>query len=506
MNQEFSEKDIKKAAKGTGTNLIGNFVGKGLFFLSQLIIARFLGAEMFGIYALGFAAVKICDIFARLGLNFGGMRFVSIYKDHNPSELKGTLLSASVIPILNGALIGFVLYCSSNFIAISIFKKPELVKILQLFALGIPFLSGVIVVSSLLQGSHTTKYTICTREIVQPTANVFLIVMFHYAGFGITGVIYAFILSYLLALIFGIYNFKKLFPQFVEKNIKPIFEFRKLIVYSAPLLFMGLLEYFLLWTDTLMLGFFGSTQDVGIYRAASQVPLIMNFFLVSVSAIYAPIAADLFYKKEMQRFENLLKTTTRWVSYAAIPAFIFIIFTAREIMLLFGKGYVETGYLIVIILSFGQFINCITGSVGFALSMTGKQNISLLFSIGLAIMNIALNSFLIPKYGVFGAAIASSISAASMNLARLASVYKIYGLHPFSGEITRYLIPSLLSSLLILGLNNVMKIQTGLLMNMIVISLIFGAFYFSLMKNYVEDMFILGKVKEKLLRLVSHHN
>src|SRR3989304_9270525 len=106
MNNSFSEEDVKKVAKGAGTNLIGSSIGKGLFFLSQIIIARILGVEVFGLYALGFATVKMCEIFARLGLHKGGMRFVSIYKDDSPSKLKGVLVSAIGITLINGILIG----------------------------------------------------------------------------------------------------------------------------------------------------------------------------------------------------------------------------------------------------------------------------------------------------------------------------------------------------------------------------------------------------------------
>src|SRR4030043_714393 len=121
MSNNFSEEDIKKVAKGTGTTLIGSFAGGGFNLLSQILIARFLGVEAFGLYALGFAAVKMCEIFARLGLHKGGMRFVSIYKDDNPAKLKGVLVSAIGITILNGILIGGILYLSSDWIAQNIF-------------------------------------------------------------------------------------------------------------------------------------------------------------------------------------------------------------------------------------------------------------------------------------------------------------------------------------------------------------------------------------------------
>jgi O-antigen/teichoic acid export membrane protein len=361
MNNSFSEEDVKKVAKGAGTTLIGSSIGKGLFFLSQIIIARFLGVEAFGLYALGFAVIKIAEIVSRLGLNMGGMRFVSIYKDNDPSKLKGVLLSATSISLLNGMLIGIILYSSSYFIAQVIFKKPELTNTLQLFAFSLPFIAGMTVVSYLLQGFHTTKYTVYTREFAQPLTNITLILSFYYFGFGLSGVIYAFILSHLVALIIGFVYLGKLFPGFQNRGIKPAYEIKNLISYSTPLLFVGFLHYFLSWTDTLMLGFLGSTKDVGIYRAASQVPFVMTLILAAANSIYAPLVADLYQKREMQRLSNIFISTTRWVTYITVPISIFLVFSSKEIMMLFGNGYIEKGHIVLIILSFGQLVNCNDG-------------------------------------------------------------------------------------------------------------------------------------------------
>ena len=68
---QFHEKDLKKVARGAWTTLLGASIGKGLFFLSHLLVARHLGPEAFGLYALGFAAIRVLEIFSRLGLSAG---------------------------------------------------------------------------------------------------------------------------------------------------------------------------------------------------------------------------------------------------------------------------------------------------------------------------------------------------------------------------------------------------------------------------------------------------
>jgi O-antigen/teichoic acid export membrane protein len=499
MNQSFSEEDIKKVAKGTGTSLLGSSIGRGLFFLSQVIIARTLGVEAFGLYVLGFSAVKICEIISRFGLSTGGMRFVSVYKEGNAGKLKGTLVSATGISLLNGSFIGALMYFFSSFIAHKIFHKPELTGTIQLFAFSIPFIAGATVVYSLLQGFHTTKYTVYTRDFVQPITFILLVVIFYHLNQGLRGTVYAFIVSYLIAFIAGLLFFQKIFPQLLAIDIKPIYEFRNLLSYSAPLLFIGFLNYFLSWTDTLMLGFFSTSRDVGIYRAAAQIPFIMPFFLSAASSIYAPLAANLYHEGEVQRLSNMYKTTTRWVTYVAVPIFIFILLAPREIMTIFGKEFAETGHVVLIIISVGQLVNCIAGGAGYTLIMTGRQNIQLFISLASVFLTITLNIILIPRYGSVGAATANSVSIAAANIIKLLIVFKYIRTYPFSKSLIKFLVFSVTSMFLLLFLNRypLFSAHYSLWIKPIVLLIVFSLF-FLLAGLDAEDKYVLQKIRNRL--------
>src|SRR3972149_2223011 len=497
MNSNFSEEDIKKVAKVTGTTLIGSIVGGGFNFLSQIMIARVLGVEAFGLYALGYAAVRICEIIAKLGLSTGGMRFVSIYKDESKSKLKGVLISSTGISLLNGVLLGIILYFSSDFIAQKIFHKTNLTEALQLFALSIPFVSSMGVASSLFLGFHTTKYTVYARNFVQPVTYIFLIIFFYFNGFRLDGVIYAFILSHVVAFIVCILYLKKIFPEFFSKYVTTDYEFKNLISYSIPLLFLGFLHYFLSWTVILVLGFLGSTKDVGIYRAASQVTNLMTIFITAVGSIYAPLVSEMFYNGEKKRMESIFKVTTRWIYLIVLPLSLILIFSSRGVMSVFGADFIEEGALVLIILTVAQFVNCVTGGVGYTLTMTGKQKLELINSVGLVIVNIVLNIVLIPKYGSVGAAIATAISVISINLFRLIEVYIIYQIHPYSKSYIKILVPAIISVLLILCVH-LLRVQYmwNAIINILIVSLSFIT-YMKIAGLDDEESYILNLLKQK---------
>jgi O-antigen/teichoic acid export membrane protein len=499
----FHKSDIEKVAKSSAMTLIGASLGKGVFFLSQVLIARLLGVEYFGLYTIGFSVVKLCEILASLGLKAGGMRFVSIYHNKDEQRLKGILISAALISIINGAIAGFILYVLSTNISEIFFHNPALSAMIKMFALSIPFVTGMNVVSSLLQGFQTTKYTIYAREFIQPLSNILLIVIFYYTGFELSGMIYAFIISHIIALVAGVYYASRLFHDIFNGNIKSIFEIKKLISYSMPLLMLGFMGYFITWTDILMLGYLGSSKDVGIYRAASQLPLMMTLLVFATNSIYAPMAADLYHGNEMERLGNILKATTRWVSYATIPMFIFLIFSSRELMTVFGRGYIDVGSSVLIILSFSHVFDCMTGSVQATLNMTSKQKIELMNISGTVILSIVLNYVLIPHFGAIGAAAANCISITFINVLRVLEIHHMYKLHPFSMGTLKYLIPGFYSIITILFLKYMLTRELNFMILIITkLSIIFIIFSMYLFVSFKimneEDRFIIDKIRSKL--------
>ena len=108
------------------------------------------------------------------------------------------------------------------------------------------------------------------------------------------------------------------------------------------------------------------------------------------------------------------------------PNYFIIGLKAEFILSIFGYDFV-TGKYALLILLFGQLVNVICGSVGYILMMTNKQKKLRNFVFYSAIINIILNFMLIPKYGIMGSAISSTISLSIWNLLSLSYIYKKYG-------------------------------------------------------------------------------
>ena len=97
---------------------------------------------------------------------------------------------------------------------------------------------------------------------------------------------------------------------------------------------------------------------------------------------------------------------------------------------IFGNSF-KSGAFILVILALGQFINVITGSVGYLLMMSGNERLLRNNIIFIAVLNLTLNLLLIPKYGILGAAISTSVSLALQNIISMVIVKYRLGIWTF---------------------------------------------------------------------------
>ncbi|MHC4622332.1 MAG: flippase [Planctomycetota bacterium] len=476
---EDQNSHLLKLAKGTGISLVGSVAGRLLLFLSHVVVARFLGAEVFGVFVLAAVGVKVAELIARLGLDTATMRFVSLYRNESPEKLKGTLISSIAIGFLNGVIVGILLYFAAGVLSERIFRQRELSRIIRLLSFCIPFMASMRIVAASTRGFQTTRFSVYVMDIIQPLVNFALIIVLLLLRAGIKGVLYAFVMSHIAGLVAGLYFLLKQRFLDLTKTIQPQYNIRELISCSAPLLVNGFLVFLMAWTDTIMLGIMRTSADVGVYRAAVQIPLLMAVILQASNSIYAPVGAELFFRGQMGRLGSILKTTTRWVFTLSLPVAIVFVFSAKQLMLIFGPEFVNPGAAVLVITAAGQLVNAATGGIGYTLIMTGRQNIQVFNSMAMVACNVVLNCLLIPGLGGTGAALATAFSLAVINVLKLVEVYAIYKIHPYDFSYLKVLAGGLIAAVIVLLLKRVVEIDSRpvlVLAHFFVVGTVFAVF------------------------------
>jgi O-antigen/teichoic acid export membrane protein len=211
---------------------------------------------------------------------------------------------------------------------------------------------------------------------------------------------------------------------------------KSILLLSFPLMFAQSGQLIMAWADRLMLG--GMTYDmllgmtssyyVGIYDFAFKLSMFVNIALTAVSSINAPKFAELYAMKDFERLEKVVHQSTKLIFWTTIPLLLVFFSFSTQVFSVFGSEFdSKEGIFCFIILCSARIVSAFTGPAATLLQMTGRQVIFMKVLFFAAIINIGLNYYLIPIYGIEGAAISSVFSIIFWNLTMVYYVKKEFG-------------------------------------------------------------------------------
>jgi O-antigen/teichoic acid export membrane protein len=441
------DETLKKVAKGTTIVLIGTIIGMLLGFGSRVIIVRYITQSEYGVYSLAVALVGIFGTVATLGLAQGATRYIAYFRGKNElSKIKGVVFSSLGFTLIASILLSLVLFFTSDILAIKAFHNPELSTPLKIFSAAIPFsvLTGILI--TIFRGFDRVDVQVYFVNIFQGMLSPLLLGVVILLGLAFLGVIYAFLAATVITcLALAVYTIRKPpLPLKGGESASPIG--KELLLFSLPLLLNAMLYIIIQWTDVLMLGYFKTSSDVGLYNGASPLADLVPIVYNSMGFIYIPVVSQLYARGLMNEVERSYQVLTKWIFSLSLPIFlIFLLFPITTLNFLFGYQYTEAAPVLRILCS-GLAFNIFLGGNGLTLITMGKARLLLWASLIGALLNVVLNATLIPPLGITGAAVASLASYFAVNIFCSAKLYQLTKIHPFTRN---YLKPVIASGIII---------------------------------------------------------
>jgi len=495
------DESLRTIAKGAGVSFIGAFIGLGLGYLSRIIIARWLGAEDYGLISLGYAAMTICATLSLVGLPAGIQRYVSFYKGKgDKGRIKGTILGALKISFPMSLIFAFVFFFYADWISIRFFHSPELTPIFKIFAIAIPFLALTNNIISATIGFQNVRYRVYVIDLFQNIFKLVVIVSLLVLGFGVMGVAWGWVLAIVLMPFLAFYLLEKRVFSVFNTEVEAIFIDRELFSFSWPLIFTAVAGMVMSWMDILMLGYFSSASVVGIYNVALPTAMLLLVVPKSIGLLFVPVASELYARNKEQELRGIYTIITKWVLSLALPGFLLMtLFSESIIRVMFGVDYIG-GAVPMSILAFAFFLYALFGNANAVLQVYGKTKMILnCYFIGAGV-NFILNLLLIPMYGINGAAIATGFSYALMGVLYMFFVWRIAKMQPFRLNHIKPVYASIISVLAVYGITKYFMV--GSLPALIVMLFVFFILYFFLLlilKSFEEgDLVIMRAIDERL--------
>jgi O-antigen/teichoic acid export membrane protein len=380
-------------------------------FALQLILARVLGTEEFGRYTFVIAWINLLAIVGVLGLDTAALRFIPIAEVKKDwSRLLGFILrsrqAAVLACLLLSALVG---------VAIPLLDSLTTRQLARLFFLALPILPALVLltlVAAQLQALHHVVSAQALRTLLRPTLTAVIVLMLvvfldaHTAQGGIVANLAATLAT--LAVTWGMV--KAVLPSECLRAT-PQYETKRWMLVALPLYLISAFHLLLAETDVLMLGMLLGTTESGIYAVASKIVILVPFGINAANAILAPTIARLYASGRRAEMQGIVTLVTR-------SAFLLGLFTAGALLIasplvlrLYGADFARA-YPAILILTVGLLVSVGCGPVSFLLTMTAHERDAAWIIGGAAGMNVALNAVLIPRHGIEGAALATTISVA----------------------------------------------------------------------------------------------
>ena len=431
--------DIATLARGGSLNLVGAVVSAVLNTLVLILITRGLGKAEAGTFFIVTFLFQILVQAAVVGADTGVLRFIPRYRALGRQTDIPTVLRAATIPVVAlSSVLALALFVFADPLAHRLVgdeQADNFVAATRVIALFVPLTTVYGIWLSATRGFGTMKVQVLVDRfgrnllqcgailVTQVVAPTMLLLTLAWAG------------PYVAAAAVAIWWLHR----YVGRSVASVGHGARTPAREVA----GELWRFSVWRgvsrifsavlqriDVLLVGAMIGPAQAAIYTAASRFLIIGLMVAQAIQQVMAPKISQLLAAEADNRARVVYQTSTAWLMLLTWPLYLSFAVFASFLLQIFGPGYASGATAVAILCSI-MLVATACGSVDSVLLMGGKSSWSLI-NTGLALAtNIAADLYLIPRYGITGAAIGWALAIVVNNVVPLIQVRLFLGMHPF---------------------------------------------------------------------------
>jgi len=368
------------------------------------------------------------------------MRFVPEFENEKDTQESYITIafSTSIVGSIVASILLFTFAGKINYLTL---ENQLFTDVLRVLALFLPLQVAIQAISNTFRAFEDAKNQIFIRDILVPVLNVVSVAIALILGATIIGASAAVAFAGLLAVAISLSLLIKKIDINVNFNINRS-ELYQYYHFSVPLTLTAAGSLLYTNVDRLMIGYFLGDVEVGIYSVAIGLATVTGLALSGLNQLFPPIASKLHTRNEREELQKIFQTITRWsFTLCLLPAV--LLYTFRfEVLALFGSEFTR-GSVVLSLFVAGQVMRSAVGPSGYMLMMSKHQYVVLFNRWFLGIANIGVNYILITRYGFEGAAVASALTLALVNLFRLLELWSLERYYPYTLRYFKPIVASL---------------------------------------------------------------
>lgn len=424
---------FKDFYKGSIIIFGGLIIGKFVAMANNVLMARLLSTHHFGIFLIGFTVFRFITIPANFGIPSIMPKFVSeSIATKQYTELTRYVSQGLMVTFLFSTILAATAIVGADWIAHTIFHSDELGPVIKVMSIAVPFGVLFAVLIAIHRGLQKNFTKVILQDVLLLSSKCILFILLFYYGLNLKAAYFSFTASYIIvfcvALITVLAALRIKPVKFLSVDVKIV---REIIKLSWPLSIQSFIWIIYSQIDRVFIGYFLSPSQVGIYVASFSIVLLLSFLPQAFSYQALPTFSKLFSKNDKSAYKLTYQKVSKVLFLVSFPLLVCISIFAKEIItVLYGNDYID-GALVLVILNIGYFSRCIIGPASESLVTIGKTQKPMIATLAGCIANVILNLLLIPRFGIYGAAIATSISVVLSEIFMGFFNYKFLHIIPF---------------------------------------------------------------------------
>ncbi len=412
-------------------NTIVTYLGFGVGAVNVLFLyTNFMSDEYYGLVNVVLSAAMVLMPVLAFGVPNSLIKFYSSFKDERTTD--GFLTLMLFLPLILILPVGGLTLVAHEAIGNFLSKENPIVKnyIWPIFWIGMA-MAYFEVFYAWARVRMRSVFGNFMKEVFSRVGVTLLLLFLYFHLISVETFIPIAVGIYLLrTLIMAAYAFGIRRPRLV-------FDFpsntRNILAYSTMIILGGSAAIVLLEIDKVMINQFIEIENVAYYSVAGFIAMVIAVPSRSMHQITYPLTAELLNKRDKPALAALYQRSSLTLYIVSGLLFILILLNLDDLYKMLPEPY-RNGFVIFIWLGLAKVYDALLGNNNSILYNSDYYRAILFMGALLAVLTILFNLWLIPKYGLDGAAIASFSAFFIYNTIKLIYVKSKFGILPFTQE------------------------------------------------------------------------
>jgi O-antigen/teichoic acid export membrane protein/CelD/BcsL family acetyltransferase involved in cellulose biosynthesis len=401
-----------------------------LAYISQIALARWMGAHEFGVFVYVWTWTLLIGGFADAGLAAAAQKFIPEYAGRQAFDhLRGFIVASRGLAATTATVLALLAVVAVK-LGAPLLDQSAIIP-LYIACLCLPIYALCSVQDGIARCYNSIGVGLVPTFIVRPVLLLTLMAIAHFSGFGsdATVAIICSVASFWLIGMVQTLLLQRSLATSVPLGARA-YELTAWMGMSLPIVMVIGFYVLLTYVDIIILQQYRPPEDVALYHAATKTLTLVTFVYFSVSAATAHRFAEYQTAGNHARLQSFVAKATNWTFWPSVAVAALVLAFGQLLLMLFGRDFVAA-YPLMFILAIGLLARASIGPCERLLIMVGQQRACAAAYGAAFVTNLIACMLLVPYFGGMGAAVSTSFALMVESLLLFGIVRRRLGLYSF---------------------------------------------------------------------------